>query len=126
MPGLYGPPWGALLLARDDAGQAVGCVALRPLEAGVCEMKRLYVAPEGRGAGLGRALVARILQRAREIGYAQMRLDTLEGMATAQALYAEAGFAPIEPYYATPVPGTVFMGLRLGPDKATIRSWFAD
>ncbi len=118
LPGKYAPPAGALLLARDagraEAGAALGCVAMRPLAGtGACEMKRLYVAPAGRGHGLGRALVTAVATAARTAGYAEIRLDTLPGMATAQALYAALGFRPIAPYYDTPVAGTVFMALRL-------------
>lgn len=157
LPGKYAPPRGALLIARDAAGAALGCVAMRPLPSpqgegvthsatggadapssesvapsslpsrselrdtlpsreglvSVCEMKRLYVAPEGRGAGLGCALAEAIIEAARGAGYREMRLDTLANMAGAQALYRALGFVEIAPYYDTPIEGTVFMGLRL-------------
>jgi ribosomal protein S18 acetylase RimI-like enzyme len=110
MPGKYASPKGVLLIARDGAGRAVGCAALRPLEPdGTCEMKRLYVTAEGRGQKLGKRLVERLFQEARAIGYREMRLDTLPSMLDAQALYRRFGFEPMEPYYDTPVEGTVFM-----------------
>jgi ribosomal protein S18 acetylase RimI-like enzyme len=110
MPGKYGPPAGELLLARYAGGIPVGCVGLRPIEPhGCCEMKRLYVAPEGRGSGLGECLVDAIVIAAERIGYREMRLDTLPSMAAAIALYRKFGFEPIEPYYETPVTGTIFM-----------------
>lgn len=110
MPGQYAPPRGALLLARDGGGGALGCVCLRPLPAeGCCEMKRLYVVPAARGIGLGEALVAAVLRAASRIGYREMRLDTLPSMAGAQALYRRFGFEPMPPYYDTPVAGTVFL-----------------
>lgn len=110
MPGRYAPPAGELLLARDLDQEPLGCVGLRPIAPdGCCEMKRLYVVPRGRGMGLGRALTAAILQEARRIGYREMRLDTLPSMVEAVALYREAGFVPIEPYYETPLPGTIFL-----------------
>ena len=71
-------------------------------------MKRLYVRPEGRGLGLGAALVAAILGDAGRIGYREVRLDTLPEMAAAIALYERAGFVRTAPYYDTPVAGTVF------------------
>jgi len=116
MPGRYAPPAGELLLARGNRGEPLGCVGLRPLPlGGCCEMKRLYVAPRGRGCGLGRALVEAILANARRIGYREMRLDTLPAMVEALSLYRRAGFRTIEPYYETPVAGTIFLAKPLGP-----------
>src|SRR5690606_10510485 len=118
MPGKYAPPAGELLLARRSDGAPVGCVALRPIEPdGCCEMKRLYVAPEGRGRGLGERLVAAILRTAERIGYREMRLDTLPSMTGAIALYRRFGFEPIAPYYDTPVTGTIFMRRTLARDR---------
>jgi len=114
LPGQYAPPAGALLLARDGGGVALGCVGLRPMAPdGCCEMKRLYVAPQGRGLGLGRALVDAILREAMRIGYREMRLDTLPFMTEAITLYRKLRFVPIEPYYDTPVAGTLFLGRSL-------------
>lgn len=113
LPGDYAPPRGRLLLAERD-GHAVGCIALRPLEAGICEMKRLYVAPEARGSGAGRALVEAILAEARSLGYERMRLDTLPIMGTARALYRSFGFRPVPAYRFNPIEGTEFLELRLG------------
>lgn len=116
MPGKYAPPSGALLLARDVSGTPIGCVGLRPIApSGCCEMKRLYVAPAGRGSGLGERLVQAVIAEARRIGYREMRLDTLPTMTGAIALYRKLGFAPIAPYYETPVAGTQFLRLRLDP-----------
>lgn len=111
LPGRYAPPAGALLLARGVDNTPFGCVALRPMELpGCCEMKRLYVAREARGMGLGKALVEAIIEEARRGGYRELRLDTLPEMTSAQALYARLGFVRIAPYYHTPIAGTVFMG----------------
>jgi ribosomal protein S18 acetylase RimI-like enzyme len=110
MPGKYAPPAGELLLARMSNGTPVGCIGLRPIEpCGCCEMKRLYVSPDGRGSGIGKRLVEAIVREAERIGYREMRLDTLPSMAEAVALYRKSGFEPMEPYYATPVIGTIFM-----------------
>lgn len=114
LPGKYAPPAGALLIARNAAGTPLGCVALRPMPPeGCCEMKRLYVAPAGRGVGLGRALVEAICAEAKRVGYREIRLDTLPTMTEAIALYARLGFIPTAPYYDTPVTGTHFLARAL-------------
>lgn len=114
LPGKYAPPAGELFLARDAAGAPLGCVGLRPLAGdGCCEMKRLFLRPAARGLGLGRALTEAVVDQARRTGYRELRLDTLAGMATAQALYETMGFRRIEPYYAPTPAGTVFMALTL-------------
>jgi ribosomal protein S18 acetylase RimI-like enzyme len=115
LPGRYAPPEGELLLARDPDGRPIGCAALRPMKSeGCCEMKRLYVSPRARGLGLGKALVEAMIGAAERIGYCEMRLDTLPSMTDAQALYRRFGFEIAEPYYATPVAGTLFMRRMLG------------
>jgi ribosomal protein S18 acetylase RimI-like enzyme len=114
MPGKYAPPNGELLLARDAGGKAISCVGLRPLPAdGVCEMKRLYVSPEGRGLGLGRALAEAVVDEARRISYREMLLDTLPSLTAAIGLYERMGFQPIPAYYDTPIAGTLFFRLAL-------------
>lgn len=112
LPGKYAPPTGRLLLAWNDTVPQ-GCVALRPLAAGGCEMKRLYVRPQARGDGLGRQLAERICDEARAAGYAHICLDTLPAMAAAQSLYRRLGFVPVEPYVFNPIPGARFLALEL-------------
>ncbi len=115
LPGKYALPRGRLLLAEVD-GRPAGCIALRPLEEGVCEMKRLYVRPDFRGLGIGRQLAESVISEAKQIGYYAMRLDTVEDkMATAVALYRALGFREIGPYTTNPVPGAKFMQLDLAP-----------
>lgn len=118
MPGKYAPPKGELLLARAHDGTAVGCVGLRGLgDAGDCEMKRLYVAPEGRGLGLGKALALAVIEVARARGYCSILLDTLASMTEAQALYRRLGFVDIPAYYDTPIADTIFMRKDLAQDS---------
>jgi ribosomal protein S18 acetylase RimI-like enzyme len=113
LPGAYAPPAGRLLLARAG-GDVVGCVGLRPLEPGICEMKRLWVEPGFSGAGIGRRLAETIVQAARDIGYGKMRLDTFpERMPAAQHLYRSLGFHEIPPYYDNPFPGVTMLELTL-------------
>jgi GNAT superfamily N-acetyltransferase len=107
LPERYGPPSG--LLARHvETNKAIGCVGLRPLDTeGVREMKRLYVTPQGRGSGLGKALVKQVIEEAKGIGYGSMRLDTLGSMREAISLYNRKAC------YDTPIGGTVFFELDL-------------
>ncbi len=113
LPGGYAPPEGRLLLAEYE-GQVAGCVALHRLEPGVCEMKRLYLRPQLRGKGLGRALADHIIAEARQIGYQRMRLDTVEPvMKDAVAMYRRLGFREIDPYCTNPIAGALYMELSL-------------
>jgi ribosomal protein S18 acetylase RimI-like enzyme len=112
LPGKYAPPTGRLLLARE-AAQSAGCVAIRELDPGVCEMKRLYVRPAWRGKGLGRTLALAVIGAARHIGYDRMRLDTLGSMKPAISLYHSLGFKTIPAYYSNPSESAVFMELKL-------------
>jgi ribosomal protein S18 acetylase RimI-like enzyme len=118
LPGKYAPPAGRLFVVK--AGPAIaGCVALRPLEQRICEMKRLYVRPAFRGRGSGRALAKAAIDAAREIGYERMRLDTLATMKEAIALYQSLGFRRIPAYYHNPSASAVFMELDLTSGRPT-------
>lgn len=113
LPGDYAPPEGRLLLAEFE-GKLAGCVALHKLEPLICEMKRLYLRPNFRGKGLGRVLAETIIAEARKMGYKRMRLDTVEPvMKDAVAMYRKLGFAEIAPYRPNPMPGTLYMELKL-------------
>ena len=114
LPGEYAPPRGRLLLAVVD-GSAAACVALRPFGERDCELKRLYVRENARGAGLGRLLAEAAIDAARAVGYDRMLLDTLPAMGAARALYRTLGFEEVAPYRFNPIPGTTFMALRIHP-----------
>jgi GNAT superfamily N-acetyltransferase len=123
LPGAYAPPGGDLFMARLD-GQPAGMAAFRAWPAlserkrvegsgGGAEMKRLFVRPSARGAGVGRALVDHVIDRARAAGYRRIVLDTLPIMRDAQRLYEQVGFRDVSPYYDSPIPGTRFMARPL-------------
>ena len=109
---IYMPPEGALLLAKQD-GIPSGCVGLRKIDRRRCEMKRLYVRPEFRGKGIGKALCSQIILKGKYLGYKEMLLDTLSTMVGAQALYRTLGFIETVPYYHNPLPEAQYMLLKL-------------
>jgi ribosomal protein S18 acetylase RimI-like enzyme len=115
LPGSYAPPEGRLFIAIFDKAIA-GCVGLRKIgdDDRTCEMKRLYVRPEFRGHGIGRAMALKLIKEARNAGYERMRLDTLSAqMGEAIKMYRSLGFREIEPYCHNPVKGAIFMELTL-------------
>ncbi len=109
LPGKYAPPDGRLYLAYDG-DEPVGCIGLRSLGDGVCEMKRLYLRDVARRKGLGVALIEKVISDAVEIGYLKMRLDSsAPKMVKAVSLYEAHGFYEIPPYYHNPHEGVLFM-----------------
>ena len=112
LPGCYAPPRGRLWCAELN-GKPVGCVGIRPISDGVCEMKRLYVEPEARGHGAGHSLALAAIRAAKEMGYKRVLLDTLPAMRMAVKLYRELGFKEAPAYYNTPIEGTIFLSLDL-------------
>ncbi|MBY0306562.1 MAG: GNAT family N-acetyltransferase [Sphingomonas sp. 28-62-20] len=112
IPGKYAAPDGCILLADRD-GLIDGCVSIKRVDAEICEMKRLYVRPRARGTRLGYALIESVISAARDLGYAEMRLDVLAEFVQARQLYAAFGFVAAEPISFNPIPGTDFLGLRL-------------
>ena len=114
LPGDYAPPGGLLIVAVWD-GNPAGCVALRPFDGKTCEMKRMYVRPEFRGHGLGRAIAERAVAEARRIGYEKMRLDTVASLKEANRMYEGMGFREIAPYRHNPRPDARYFELTLAP-----------
>ena len=113
LPGEYALPHGRLILCEFN-GKPAGCIALKPLEPGICEMKRLYVRPESRGSQLGFKLATHLIDEARRAGYTSMRLDTIRGsMDKAIALYRSLGFKEIPPYYPNPIANALYLELAL-------------
>ena len=113
LPGTYSAPKGSILVAKEN-GETLGCVAVRPLGSEICEMKRLYVKPAHRGKKVGRELAVAIIEEAKRLGYKAMRLDTVEAMKEASALYWALGFQQIDAYYYNPLPGAMYFELKLG------------
>ncbi len=112
LPGAYAMPEGRLLLAEIE-GRPAGCIGVRRISEGSCEMTRLYVAPAERGHGIARALVLAAIQAAKEIGYKQLLLSILPNMRMAAKLFRELGFYEAPAYCPTPVEDTVFLALDL-------------
>ena len=120
LPGKYAPPRGRLLLALVH-DEPAGCVALREIDAGSCEMKRMFVWPHMQGRGAGRALGEAVVGAARDIGYRRMLLDTSVRQVEALTLYERLGFREIPPYYDVPqelLGWLVFRELRLDREGA--------
>lgn len=101
-----------LYLARVD-GAAAAAIGLKDLGDKVCEMKRLYARPKFQGLGLGGKLCDRLIDTARGRGFRVMRLDTLQRLKPAIALYRKRGFVEIEKYYENPEEDVVYMELIL-------------
>lgn len=112
LPGEYAPPDGCLLLALYK-DLVAGCVALRKMQEGICELKRMYVRPQYRRKGIGRAMVQEIIAQARAIGYSRVRLDTINTMKEAIVLYRSLGFKEIKAYRYNPIDGANYMELIL-------------
>lgn len=112
LPGKYTPPAGNIILAYCN-DELAGCVAVHKLDDDICEMKRLYVSPKYRGKGIGRSLVIAIIEQARMIGYARMRLDSIPSMKAAQALYESIGFYKIPDYRNNPNEDTKYYEIGL-------------
>ena len=108
LPGRYAPPSGGLLLAIAGSTPA-GCVGLRDLGGGTCEMKRLYVTPEHRGRGIGRLLVEEVIRQAGQAGHRRMVLDTMPDMLGALAMYREFGFVKADRYWEHPASHAIFL-----------------
>jgi ribosomal protein S18 acetylase RimI-like enzyme len=111
-PGQYAFPQGCLYIATDE-NQPIGCVALRDLGQGICEMKRLYVKPSFRGQKVGRLLAEVVIKAARDMGYDHMRLDTIPSMKRANMLYNALGFKQISSYRFNPLENATFFELNL-------------
>ena len=112
LPGDYAPPDGRLVLATIE-GESAGCAALRRFDAHRCEAKRLYVRPQFRGCGVGRALLHWIIAEARQAGYREIVGDTMPVMERAIEMYDRSAFERIAPYAESPTPGAIFLRLRL-------------
>ena len=114
LAGHYAAPAGAVYLAFNESGEAIGTVGVRDLGDGIAELKRMYVRESGRGRGLGRRLAERAIGFARQAGYGRIRLDSDQAsMPAANALYETLGFVDIERYRPNHLPCARFMELEL-------------
>jgi ribosomal protein S18 acetylase RimI-like enzyme len=120
LPGAYGPPRGDIILAFAQ-DSVVACGALRELKPKVGEIKRIYVRADHRGPGFGPRLTRALLNRARELSYERVRVDTLPTMSAAIQFYQELGFRPIPAYWSHPVPGARFFEYKMGKPTSTSR-----
>ena len=109
---VYFPPSGCIILAKED-GHVLGCIALKPIAEGICEMKRLYVRPEARGSSLGKKLVNELIEFAKKAGYKTMKLDTITSLKEAISLYRSKGFVETEPYVYNPLSEVLYFELTL-------------
>jgi GNAT superfamily N-acetyltransferase len=96
-PDEMAPPDGAFLVGYED-GRPVAIGGLRPLGGGVCEIKRMYVVPDARSRGIGRALLAALEEEGRRLGYARVRLDAGEEQKHSRVLFANTGYREIPKY----------------------------
>lgn len=110
---MYRPPTGKAFLLMDRSGIFFGCIAVRQLEENIGEIKRMYLKPEWRGEGYGKVLMDIALQATRNLGYKKVRLDTLDTMTAAIAIYKKAGFYEIPQYRENPFENAVFMEKEL-------------
>jgi putative acetyltransferase len=109
---VYNPPAGCIILAKEDE-QVLGCIALKPISEGVCEMKRLYVRPSARGKDLGKKLVEELIDFAKKVGYKTMKLDTISSLKEAINLYQSKGFVKTEAYVYNPLSDVLYFELTL-------------
>jgi putative acetyltransferase len=109
---VYNPPAGCIILAKEDE-QVLGCIALKPISEGVCEMKRLYVRPSARGKALGKKLVEELIDFAKKVGYKTMKLDTISSLKEAINLYQSKGFVKTEAYVYNPLSDVLYFELTL-------------
>ncbi len=113
LPAMYGLPEGALLLARDHDDRALGVVGVRRFDEGDAELKRMYLVPEARGSGRGRALAAAAVTTARSLGYQRLLLDTVASLTAAIAIYEGLGFVEIDAYRHNPFEDARYFALVL-------------
>lgn len=104
----YSRPYGIIILAQETGKKPVGCVGIRKLEGDICELKRMYIKKEGRGQGIGKAMLKKAIEIAQELGYTKIRLDTLPAMKSAIKLYENERFYQIEPYRYNSIKGAEY------------------